>query len=317
MDVVVTGGHGAIGRFVVEECISRGHDVTVFDIEDDEEQRASFGYDYEKGDVTNAEAVESCLDGSDAVVHLAALKRPACNDRPKLAQEVNIGGTVNVFEAVVGTDTRVIQVSSKSVFGQASGPYAYPRYEALDEGTPKQSVGDIYGLTKTATESYRQVYVREHQIDAASFRFASSYGPGKVAVPGKGMLIPELIEGAPRGQKITLPGGDEQNDWIYFGDIANGLVDAVEAPQMNYPVYHVGTGRLNSLSDFATILREGCPDAEITVEAGLNPQNKDHPLYAKMDISRAQSDLGYEPEYTLRDGIQEYLNRIGAEHELA
>lgn len=316
MRVLVTGGHGAVGSFVIEELVARGHDVTVFDLQDDKEQRVTLGYEFVEADITDAEAIESSVKKNDVVVHLAALKRPACNNNPKLAQEVNIGGTVNVFEAAKDTDIRVIQISSKSVFGSISGSYTRPLYEPLSEGVPKQSIGDIYGLTKVATESYRQAYVRKYDIDIASFRFASTYGPGKIAVEGKGMLIPDLIEGAPRGETIELPGGDEYNDWIYFGDIANGLADAVEAPSLNYPAYHIGTGRLNSLKDFANVLRDGCPDATITVEDGFNPQNQDHPLYARMDISRAQSDLGYEPEYTLRDGVRDYLDRIDANHEL-
>lgn len=310
MHVLVTGGHGAVGRFLVEELASRGHDVTVFDVQDDETLRGDVGHDFVRGDVTDADAVADAVDGSDAVVHLVALKRPACEDDPKLAQEVNVGGTVNVFEAVAGTGVRVVQISTKSVFGQVGGRYAYPAYEPLPEDAPKQSIGDVYGLTKVATESYRQAYERKYDIDAASFRFASTFGPGKVAVPGKGMLIPDTIEGAMRGETIVLPGGDELNDWIYFADVANGLADAVEAPALNYPSYHIGTGRLHSLRDFAEVLEAEFPDADVTVEGGINPQNKDHPLYARMDISRARSDLGYEPEYDLSDGIRDYVDRI-------
>lgn len=312
MDVLLTGGHGAVGRFVIEELDGRGHDLTVFDLADDETFRSRFDYEYVDGDVTDAEAVADAVADEDAVVHLAALKRPACEANPKRAQEVIVGGTVNVFEAAVAADARVVHISTKSVFGQISGTYAYPSYDPLPEDAPKQSVGDVYGLTKRATESYRQVYVRKHDLDVASFRFASTFGPGKVAVPGKGMLIPDAIEGAMRGETVELPGGDELNDWIYFGDIAVGLADAVEAPTLSYPAYHVGTGELHSLRDFADVLREECPEATITVEDGHNPQDKDHPMYARLDISRARADLGYEPEYGLRDGIRDYIDRLEA-----
>lgn len=317
MDVLVTGGHGAIGRLVVDELVGRGHDVTVFDLQGDDQLQRQHGHAFVQGDITDPNSVNDAVANRDAIVHMAALKRPACNADPKLAHDVNIGGTVNVLDATAGTDTRIVHISSKSVFGEIGGSHAYPLYEALDEGGPKQSIGDVYGLTKAATESYMRAYVRAQDVDAASFRFGSSYGPGKVAVPGKGMLLPELIEGAPRGDPITVPGGDEQNDWIYFGDIANGLADAVEASALNYPVYHIGSGRLHSLRDFVAVLRDACPDANITVESGLNPQDKDHPLYARLDISRARTDLGYEPAYSLREGIRDYLDRIGADHELA
>jgi len=244
------------------------------------------------------------------VVHLAALKRPTCEENPRIAQEVIVGGTVNVFDAAVNTGARVVHVSTKSVFGHISGAYAYPHYNPLSEDAPQQPVGDIYGLTKRATEGYRKAYVRKFDLDVASFRFASTFGPGKVAVPGKGILIPDAIEGAMRGETVELPGGEEQNDWIYFGDIAVGLADAVEASTLSYPAYHIGTGELNSMRDIAAVLRQECPDATISVADGRNPQNKDHPMYARLDISRARDDLGYEPEYALAGGIRDYIDRV-------
>lgn len=310
MDVLVTGGHGALGRFVVEELAARGHDTTVLDLEDDEARRSAGGYAFVQADITDADAVASAVADHDAVIHLAALKRPACEADPQLATEVNVGGTVAVFEAAVAADARVVQISSKSVFGHVAGAHAYPSYEPLDEGAPKHVTGDIYGLTKAATEAYRASYVEKHGLEAASFRFASTYGPGKVAVPGKGMLIPGMIEGAARGETISVEGADELNDWIYFGDVANGLVDAVEADEFSYPVYHIGTGRLRSVADFATILKERFPEASIEVSGGRNPQGQEHPMYARLDISRAISDLGYEPRYDLQAGIDDYLERL-------
>lgn len=309
MHVVVTGGHGAIGRFVVEGLDARGHDITVFDLHD-EPFRSQLGHRFVRGDVTNGDAVSAAIAGADVVVHLATLKRPACEADPRRAHEVNVGGTVNVFEAAVAADARVVHVSTKSVFGHISGRYAYPQYEPLPEDAPQQPVGDIYGLTKRATESYRTAYCRKHDLEAASVRFASTYGPGKVAVSGKGLLIPDAIERASRGETVHLRGGDELNDWIYFGDVAVGLADAVEAPTLSFPAYHVGTGELHSLRDFAAVLRTACPDATITVEGGRNPQQKDHPMYARLDISRARDDLGYEPRYGLADGVRHYLDRL-------
>ena len=318
MEVIVTGGHGAIGKFVTEELLERGHAVTVFDLQNDEEfwSELDHEYDWVEGDVTDGEAVFKAVKGHDAVLHLAALKRSACEENPKAAQEVNVGGTLSVFDAGVEHNARIVHASTKSVFGHVSGSYAYPMYEPLDESAPKHPTGDIYGLTKAATEAYRKNYQRKHDLDVASVRYASSYGPGKVAVPGKGTLISDLIERASTEPK-HLSGGDELNDYIYFGDIANGLANALEADTLTYPVYHIGTGQLNSLRDFADVLTDAHPDADITVEDGLNPQNRDHPMYAQLDISRARSDLGYEPEYTLRDGIRDYLDRLGIDHELS
>lgn len=316
MDVLVTGGHGALGTYVVDELLNRGHLPTVFDRMDDPDRRADVGYDYIEGDITDPELIETAAVDHDVIIHLAALKRPACEADPRLATQVNVEGTINVFDAAVSADATVVQVSSKSVFGHITGDYAYPTYRPLDEGAPKAQTGDIYGLTKAATEAYRESYVTKHGLNAASFRFASSFGPGKVAVPGKGMLVPSMIEGVARGKSVRVSGGDELNDWIYFADIANGLVDAATAGEFTYPVYHIGTGRAESLRDFASVLEEAFPDADIDVAGGRNPQEQDRPMYARLDISRARADFDYYPRYTLRTAIAAYLDRLGYEHDL-
>lgn len=319
MEVLLTGGHGAIGKFALKELMERGHDVTVFDISGGGGFQESLPTEYSwiKGDITDSSAVNDATEGHDAILHLAALKRSACEENPKKAQEVNIGGTINIFDAGVNNDARVVHASTKSVFGHVAGNYAYPMYEPLDESAPKSATGDIYGLTKAATESYRKNYDRKRDLDVASVRYGSSYGPGKIAVPGKGTLISDLIKSAMDGDAKKLSGGDELNDWVYFDDIARGLVDAVETETLGYPVYHIGTGRLNSLNDFARILVEAFPQADITIEDGRNPQNRDHPMYAKMDISRAVSDLDYQPKYTLRDGLKHYLDQLDSDHNLS
>lgn len=312
MDVLVTGGNGSIGRFVVEELVSRGHDVTVFDIQTRSTTRE---VSFVEGDITDREGVTRAISDNDTVVHLAALLPPGSEESPSRADRINIGGTLNVLNAATQADARTIVASSKAVYGHVSAEHAYPQYEPLAEDVQKSPM-NVYGLTKLASEHFCKDYANNRGLDVASVRFASTYGPGKTQEYGDHgdygdvTLISKLIESAARGEEVTVSGGDERNDYLYYADIGNGIADAVESQQLNYRTYNLGTGSLVTLHDFAEILRELCPDADLTVEEGLDPYDRDHPRYCRMDIARARSDLGFEPRYTHHEAIRDYIEQL-------
>lgn len=303
MEVLVTGGSGAIGSFVVEELTRRGHSATVFDITGSESEGGSFV----RGDVTSENAVADAVAGADAVVHMASLLPPACRRDPKRAERVNVGGSVNVFSEALDAANRLVYVSSKAVFGPITGAHAHPTYEPLGEDAPK-SPTTVYGKTKYASEQLLATY-RKRGLDAAAVRFASTYGPGKGDEHGALALVPEAIERAANGEDVHLVGGDQRNDFVYYGDLANGIADLLEAPSLTHAAYHVGSGTTASLRKFAEVL-EARTSATVTVEGGLNFYGHDEPTYCRLDISRVRADAGYDPEFPAAAAVEDYLGRL-------
>lgn len=312
MRVLVTGGAGAIGRFVVEELCDRGHDVTVFDrvaldgaglrIDDTDATSVT-------GDVTVPEDVADAVARTDTVVHLAALMPPACEADPRRANRVNVGGTLNVLEAAAGTETRVLCASSKAVYGAVMGAHAHPTYEPLSEDAPREPT-NVYGATKLAVENYCRAYARNDDLDVAWFRFAATFGPGKGEAHGALSLLARLVENADAGKPVHLSGVDERNDWIYYPDIAAGVATAVEADALTHRAYHLGTGEAPTLRAFVDFVRKRRPDATIEAEGGLDFFDQSSPRYCRLDISRARTDLGYEPEYPVEAAINDFLERL-------
>ena len=302
MEILLTGGSGTIGSFVGEELRDRGHDVTVFDIK----EPAIDGVEYVQGDTTDASAVASAVDDVDTVVHMAALLPPACQASPRRAQRVNVGGTVNVLEEAPA-DTRIVYVSSKSVFGVIAGDHGHPTYDPISEDAPRNPI-NVYGTTKLAGEEFCREYARRGK-SIAVLRFSSTYGPGKGEDYGELAFVAQAIARATEEEHITLPGGDQMADLIYFGDIARGVADAVETPEWGYRTYHLGSGTLVSPRDLARCLEEQL-SVDVTVEDGLNYRNMEFPTYCRLDISRARADLGYEPAFSFSEGIQDYLDRV-------
>jgi nucleoside-diphosphate-sugar epimerase len=303
MQVLVTGGSGAIGRFVVDGLRASGHDVTVFDIEPPKGD----GGDYVNGDITDEDDVQRAVEQEDVVVHLAALLPRACRRNPRRAEAINVGGTLNVLEKAAEEDIRVIYASSKAVFGTTTGVNTHPEYQPIGEDAPK-SPTSIYGVTKATVEQFAADY-RQDGLDAAAVRFASTYGPGKGDAHGDLAMLPNAIRRAADGKTVQLKGADQCNDLVYYRDIARGITAAVETDELQYPTYHIGSGKVFSIHEFAEALHE-YTDAPINVEEGLNYRDADHPSYCQLDISRARSDLGYQPAFSIRDGVKDFLANL-------
>jgi UDP-glucose 4-epimerase len=303
MEILVTGGSGAIGTFVVEALRSAGHSVTILDREPPADDDVQFIC----GDITDQETVREAVSEVDVVVHLAALLPKACRQSPHRADAVNIGGSLNVFEAATEQQVRVIYASSKAVFGAITGVHAHPTYEPLSEDAPK-SPTNLYGVTKAAVERFATAYV-ENGLDGAALRFASTYGPGKGEAHGDLAILPEAIRQAAAGNSVKLSGADQRNDLLYYVDIAQGVTAAVETTELSYNAYHIGSGVTCSIREFASAV-EKHTEASVDVEEGTDYRDATAPSYCRLDISRARADLGYEPSYPVDAGVRHFLKYI-------
>lgn len=303
MEILVTGGSGAIGTFVVEALRSTGHAVTVLDITPPADEDVQFL----RGDITDQETVREAVSGVDVVVHLAALLPKACRQNPRRADAVNIGGSLTVFEAATESQARVIYASSKAVFGAITGVHAHPTYEPLSEDAPK-SPTNLYGVTKATVEQFATAYL-ENGLDGAAMRFASTYGPGKGDAHGDLAILPEAIRQAAAGNPVKLSGADQRNDLLYYVDIAQAIKTAVETAELSYNAYHIGSGMTCSIREFASAL-ENHTDVSVEVAEGTDYRDAAEPSYCQLDISRARADLGYDPSYPIDAGVRHFLDYL-------
>ena len=133
MSIFITGGGGFLGAWIIRRLNARGIDVRVFDRSQDRTLTqeivgaAATKLDWRVGDISSKEDVKKASQGCDFVIHLAALLTPDCSENPILGANVNLIGTLNIFEAVKENEIRgVAYASSAGVFGPDDGATPYP-----------------------------------------------------------------------------------------------------------------------------------------------------------------------------------------------
>ena len=165
MKILVTGGSGRIGRYVVKELAGTGHDVTSVDILSPEERSPRFL----RIDLTDAGEVYQALAtvGAEAVVHLGAWANAGVVPDTRTYGD-NVRGTFNLFQACADWGIqRVISASSAQVYGFAKAP---PVYVPVDEAHPLRPT-NCYALSKVVGEQAADYFVECFGMTILSFRF--------------------------------------------------------------------------------------------------------------------------------------------------
>lgn len=307
MHIVVTGGSGAIGTFVVEELLRDGHDVTVFDQVPPDSEPANFI----QGDVTKRESVRRIPSHVDGIIHLAALLASDCTKDPVHAEQVNVYGTLLILDRAHNIDARAIVTSSIAAIGPITGKFSHPEYEPLGEDANKNPINS-YGVTKIACEHYVESYRRDFDLPAITIRFPTTYGPGKTHNhSGPGGFISVAIEETISGGSLRIADDDKANDFIYFRDIARAITMLMNTANWSYSTYHIGSGDLHNFGDFGSVLEREYPDSNVIIDQDLSFEDHGSSLLnCLLDISRIKSDTGFEPKFTPAMAIEDYDNRV-------
>jgi len=177
MNVLVTGGTGFIGAHVIRGLLNAGHQAVAFDFLPDADSLTDVADKIKivRGDVQDLPTILAIIKnfGVTHVVHTPSMLTKDSQEKPSLALNVNVLGTVNILEAARLMDLRkVTYMSSTAVYGITE------EGQLIDEEYPKRPV-TIYGATKLLCEHYGENYSRDYHIGFAALRFPIVYGPGQ------------------------------------------------------------------------------------------------------------------------------------------
>lgn len=247
MIIGITGGHGFIGSWVQKEVKRRGHEVLILD----HKYRPLSQANSLLGDARDATAVNEFAAHVDGIIHLAAVLGTAETiDNPLPAANVNILGTLNVFEAATRYDLPIV--------------YAAVGNSGIGRGT--------YCITKACGEEFVKMYREDRGAKIIAVRPMNAYGPGQSAPEPFGSskvrkIVPSLVCSALSNIPMPLYGGGSQtSDAVFVQDVAFSFVQALEVAADNQiPNHPIDIGGVHPVTvrQVAEEIRNNIPDAVI------------------------------------------------------
>jgi UDP-glucose 4-epimerase len=297
MNFLITGAAGFLGSALANQLSREGHLVRGLDDLSSGEPQALFeDVHFTRGDVNDRPKLWSLLQDIDCVYHLAARVRVAESLLyPREYNEVNVGGTVSLMEAMrdVGV-RRVVFASSGAVYGDQ---HEQPLRE---DAAPNPR--SPYAVSKLASEYYVRTIGSLWGIETVCLRIFNAYGPGQHLPPSHPPVVPNWLRQAVRGGSLVVHGdGKQTRDFIYVNDVVRALTAAATAPDVNQLVINVGSGQETSMRELAQLVLDVVgSDGEVLYaprnDAGVSRMSASTDLAAKL--------LGFKPRTALLDGLK-------------
>jgi UDP-glucose 4-epimerase len=302
MRVLITGGAGFLGSALANRLEAVGHTVLVIDdLSAGDPKRLAAGVLFTRGDVKDVPKLWTLLQGVDCVYHLAARVRvPESIHYPSDYNDVNVGGTVAVMEAVRDTGVRrVVLASSGALYGEQGK-------QPIDE-SQWPNPNSPYAVSKIAAEFYVSTLGALYGIETVSLRIFNAYGPGQELPPSYPPVIPQLLRQAKTGGSLVIFGsGNQTRDFVFVDDVVDALVAAATANDINRAVINIGSGQEVTINDLAS---------RVALLSGTQVHvlhNREHAVGISRlvaDVERARSLLGWTPRTDLKQGLRCTLER--------
>jgi UDP-glucose 4-epimerase len=309
---LVTGGGGAIGSNVVDELVLAGAEEVVVLDNFVRGRRENLTWAQTNGHVTLVEGdirdralVRRVMDGIDTVFHLAAIRITQCAEEPRLAHEVLVDGSFNVYEAAVEAGVRrVVASSSASVYGLAE---TFP----TDERHHPYANDTFYGAAKAFNEGTLRSMHAMHGLDYVALRYFNVYGP-RMDVHGlyTEVLVRWMERIAAGEPPLILGDGRQTMDFVYIGDVARSNVLAAQSDVTDV-VFNIASGTETSLLELARMLL-AVMGSDLSVVHG--PARAVNGVTRRLaDTTAAREQLGFVAEVDLEEGLRRLVEWWRAE----
>jgi nucleoside-diphosphate-sugar epimerase len=293
---LVTGALGCLGAWTMRHLVDEDVRVIASDLATDpirprlllteaELERITFV----KADITDPKQVRALVDdhGVSHIIHLAGLQVPFCRANPVLGAQVNVVGTVNVFEAARHAQTPVQGLAYASSIAALGGPERYPNTPVPDDVRPWPET--LYGAYKVANEQTARIYWQDWQVGSVGLRPYIVYGiardQGMTSDITKAILA--AVAGRPYHIKfdglVALQSAD---------DVARIFIESARAGYQGAAACNLRNDVV-TVADFVAALKAEVPDAQLTIEP-----NKPLAFPADLDDSNLRHILGGRVPYT-------------------
>jgi len=319
--ILITGGAGFIGSNLAHHFQERypKAKVVVFDKFRSQERfengnLISFGHfknllDFKGevicGDINSPKDLERLEDFRfDYIFHQAAISDTTAQDQERVMR-TNLNAFKDLLDLAKRHGAKMIYASSGAVYGKLPAPHK----------VGQEAPANVYGYSKLAMD---HLATSQKDVVAVGLRYFNVYGPREYFKQKTASMVLQFGLQLLRGERPRLFEGSEKikRDFIYVEDVIQANLKAATATKSG--VYNVGTGRARSFKDIVDIL---CKELGIEREYEYipNPYVKQYQFFTEADIEPTKKELGYEPKYSLEEGIRAdipYIKKI-YEEEIA
>ena len=308
---LVTGGAGFIGSNLVEYLLKFGaKKVRVLDNFETgfKENLIEFedhpSFELIDGDIRDLDTCKKAMIGIDYVSHQAALGSvPRSINDPIFTNEVNITGFLNMLVAQKESDSvkRMVYAASSSTYGDST---LLPKMEDTI-GKPISP----YAVTKLVNEIYADVFFKTYRTEIIGLRYFNVFGPKQSPKGSYAAVIPLFMEALKEGKSPTINGdGDQTRDFTFIENAIQANIKAFFADENAInEVVNVAYGERMSLN---TLWNDLKVISKKEIEANYGPPRKGDVRDSLADISKAKKLLGFDPEFSVKDGLEKTWERF-------
>ncbi len=298
--ILVTGIAGFIGSNLADRLLQEGYPVVGIDnLAYGVKTQVPKGVQFHELDIRSAK-IYPLFSGIDVVFHLAAKNCiTACQADPVETSDINVTGTVNVFEAAKKTEVRKVIYAESSAVYEGSNVFPTPELEVRPES--------FYATSKAASMYFAQAYSRFSDLNLTGLRYFCVYGPRqdyrRTIPPVMSAFIIRLLKGQ---QPIIFGTGHNKRDFVYIDDVNEFHLQCINDPRTEGQIFNLGSGRNYSINQIYQIISG-------LLGIYIKPINKpDLPGEAQetlADIKKAKK-LGWKPRTDISKGLRATVSYI-------
>jgi UDP-N-acetylglucosamine 4-epimerase len=312
--ILITGGAGFIGSNLIERFLAQDNFIVCLDNfatgkkENLEPFIENQNFKLIDGDIRDISDCQKAVAGVDVVLHQAALGSvPRSIKDPVTTNDVNIGGFVNMLTATKDAGIkRFVYAASSSTYGD------HPTLPKIEDRIGKPL--SPYAITKYVNELYAEIFSRLYGIETIGLRYFNVFGRRQDPNGAYAAAIPKFIKLLINHESPVIFGdGEQSRDFTYIDNVIqmNELAASTTNPESVNTVYNVAFGEATTVNYLVEVLKNNLSkfDPEI---AKVKPIHGDlrlgDILHSLASIDKAKNLLGYEPKYSIKDGLEEAID---------
>jgi len=317
MRVLVTGGAGFIGSALSERLLRDGAEVSVIDnlstgsLKNIESFRDNSKFDFVEGDIRNAELMESLVERSEAVFHLAAaVGVNLIAQKPVHTIETNIGGTEVVLDATNKFGKKILIASSSEVYGKSETvPFSEDDDIVLGSTSmPRWS----YACSKAIDEFLGLAFYHQYGLGVVISRFFNTIGPRQTG--RYGMVVPRFVRSALRNEPVLIYGtGQQSRCFCYVDDVVEAVIGLMNCEKAAGKVYNVGSSEeitIEALADKIIEMTESKSKKKLISYEEAYGRPIEDMMRRVPSLERIKKMIGWEPKTQLTEALESIIRSV-------